>query len=106
LVVTFDREAGVGRREGRTHAAARTDNDIVMERVGIEKRAEVTSRQGGAFGDGEEVREPGNFVCRIHERQFTERKRIRRRAELARIFALLEVDAALHEVPASGFATV
>src|SRR6266487_618836 len=61
FVVALEREAGVSRREGRAHAGARTDNDIVMERVGIEKRAEIMSRQGGAFGDGEEVREPGNF---------------------------------------------
>ena len=100
------RDALVGRHVGRALRDAFGVGDRVVERIEGEQMALVFRGHRRAFDEGAEVREARDLRTRAEDRELTEGIRTARRAELARVDALLEVDAALDVMPAAGVAAV
>ena len=104
-VVSGKRNADVARGECRADGDALGCCDVAVQRVGTEQFS-AQRRDGCAFGHDDVVRESLDWIRAFHRAKFAERKLMSRRAKLAGVFALLEVDAVLDEVPAARVAAV
>ena len=99
-------DALVGRHIRRALRDALGVGDGIVERIEGEQVALIFRRHGRTFDEGPEVGEARDLGERAEDRELAEGVGRPRRAELAGVDALLEIDAALDVVPAAGIAAV
>ena len=99
-------DAFVGRHIRRALRDALGVGDGIMQRIQGEEVALIFRRHGRTFDEGPEVGEARDLGERAEDRELAEGVGRPRRAELTGVDALLEIDAALDVVPATGVAAV
>ena len=100
------RPTAVGGRERCAGGLTFARDDDIVQRIEGKEHAGVFRGHRRAFRVGAEMREAHHRILRRHHRQFAERVGVARRAELAGVDALHEIEAALRVVPTARVAAI